>query len=223
MQTMRVLRDHPARAAAVFLLALLLLTPADVPLSQMFYRAGVGFTWSADGLLEFVRATIPDLVIGTFAACLLLWIASLLNPRLPWRVTTPQISFLATTLIVGPGLIIETLLKPNWGRARPKDISAFGGEAAYTPPWQMAHECDHNCSFVSGHAAIAFWMTAYAFLLPPRWRTAGLLAGLLFGFAIGAVRIVQGAHFFTDVVAAGLIVLVVNEICAALFLTRTPA
>lgn len=212
-------KTHPARAgAAVLLLAMLAVTPGDVPVSQLFYRAGVGFTWNSAGPLEFVRATVPDLVIGSFGVCVLMWIAGLLKTE--WRriFSTAEIAYLATTLLLGPGLVVEALLKPHWGRARPKDLSVFGGAAAYTPPWQIADQCDHNCSFVSGHAAIAFWVTAYAFLLPPRWRVAGMLAGLVFGFAVGAVRIMQGAHFLSDVVAAGLIVLLINEVCAAVFL-----
>ena len=38
----------------------------------------------------------------------------------------------------------------------------------------------------------------------------GLLAGVVFGLFVGAVRIVQGAHFATDVMAAGFFVLAIN-------------
>ena len=75
-----------------------------------------------------------------------------------------------------------------------------------------------NCAFTSGHAAIAFWIAAYAFLLPAKWRAAGILAGVLFGLAVGGVRMAQGAHFLSDVAAAGVIVLAVNALAARLIL-----
>lgn len=217
------LRQHPNRWAIALLLVLFLFWQADIPVSRAYYIPGTGFTWNADGLLEFVRSAVPNIIIGSYALCVLVWLAGFAKPALPWRLTSPRILYLTLTLLAGPGLIVEAALKPNWGRARPKDIAEFGGAAAYTPPWQATAECDHNCSFVSGHAAVAFWVAAYAALLPERWRAAGLCAGILFGFAVGMVRVAQGAHFFSDVVGAGLIVIAVNALLAPLILERKPA
>ncbi len=217
------LREHPSRWAAGFLLLLFVFWRVDIDVSRAYYIPGTGFTWSADGLLEFVRVAVPDVIIGSYVVCVLLWVAGLVKRDLVWRVTPPVILYLTLTLLLGPGLIVEALLKPNWGRARPKDIAEFGGAAAYTPPWQVANECEHNCSFVSGHAAVAFWVAAYAMLLPARLRAPGLFAGVLFGLAVGMVRVMQGAHFFSDVVGAGLIVILVNALLARLILERKAA
>ena len=65
---------------------------------------------------------------------------------------------------------------------------------------------------------VAFWAAAYAFLLPPRLRAAGVFAGVAFGLLVGAVRMAQGAHFLSDVAAAGLIVLAVNAVFARIIL-----
>ena len=217
--------EHPSRwALAVLFLAMLcsgLLPDVDLTPSGWFYVPGAGFSWSTDGILEFVRRWIPDIVIGSFVFCVALWAAGLCLDRWSWNISTPQIVYLSLTLLIGPALIVESLLKPFWGRARPKDIMLFGGNAAYTPPWQIAHECERNCSFASGHAAVAFWVTAYAFLLPQRWRVAGMFAGLAFGAAVGLVRIAQGAHFLSDIVAAGFIVLTINIVLARLILERS--
>jgi lipid A 4'-phosphatase len=70
-------------------------------------------------------------------------------------------------------------------------------------------QCDDNCSFPSGHAALGFWAIAFALLAPPRRRKLAVAAAVGFGALIGAVRIAQGAHFLSDVIASGLLVGVV--------------
>ena len=199
-----------------------LLIPALVPgvdghLSQRAHDI-LGFTWPADGALEFVRRVAPGAILATFAASVVLWLAGAAKLPLPWIPSSRQVSYFALTLLLGPGLIVETLLKPYWGRARPKDLIEFGGSSSFSPPWHWTDQCTGNCSFVSGHAAITFWLTAYAFVLPRKWRIPALAIALVLGYAMGGVRMLQGAHFFSDVVFAGAIVLGVNEFLAAVIL-----
>lgn len=214
--------------AAKILLGLAALTavcasPAvDTAVSAAFYDAG--FSWNPHGLLEFARAAVPTMIVGSLVFFVLVWAMDGLA-RGPsgdwiWGMTPRRIAYLVLTAAVGPGLLVESLFKPHWGRARPKDIVLFGGEHAYTPPFAMADECARNCSFVSGHAAIAFWVTAYAFLLPREWRAAGLWAGAGFGLMLGLVRVVQGGHFASDVAAAGLVVIAVNAVLARMMLEQ---
>ncbi len=218
------MREHPGRWALALLFILMIVPGLTVPsidldLAGVFYN-GTGFTWSTDGVLEFVRVAVPDIIVGSFAVCVLVWIVGRINPEWRWRISTPHITYLLLSLLVGPALIVEGLLKPFWGRARPKDIELFGGEQAYTLPWQIANECAHNCSFVSGHVAVAFWLTAYAYLLPARWRAMAVGVGVLLGLGMGFVRVAQGAHFLSDAIAAGFIVLLVNEVLASFILNR---
>jgi lipid A 4'-phosphatase len=205
-------QEYPARWALGVLALLMMSSVWDEALSRVFYEPESGFSWDRNGVLEFVRNTLPNIVIGSLIVCLAVWLFGFFKIQYRRFITTPQMTYLVLTLLIGPGLIVETLLKSYWGRARPKDIIPFGGEAAYTFPWEISDACLKNCSFVSGHAAVAFWVTAYAFLLPPKWRALGLLAGLSFGFAVGFVRIAQGGHFLSDVVAAGFIVILINEL-----------
>jgi lipid A 4'-phosphatase len=219
-----VIWRRPAESLLLALAALTLLfsIPAfDTGISRLFYVAPAGFSWNPHGMLEFVRAAVPAMIVGSLLFCVLIWAMSLGARDWIWGMSTKAVAFLVATAAVGPGLLVETLLKPHWGRARPKDIAMFGGEAAYTSPFVIAHECTRNCSFVSGHAAIAFWLTAYAFLLPPPWRARGLWAGAGAAFMVAMVRVVQGAHFASDVAAAGLIVVAVNIVLARLILGRT--
>lgn len=206
-------------ATLAALTALFSITAVDTGASALFYAGG--FSWNPRGLLEFARAAVPTLILGTLLFCVLVWIMTLFSRDWIWGLSTRPVIYLIVTAVLGPGLLVETLLKPNWGRARPKDIALFGGEHAYSAPFVVAAECTRNCSFVSGHAAIAFWVTAYAFLLPPQWRGVGLWLGAGVGLVVGFVRVVQGAHFASDVAVAGLMVVAVNILCARLILRRT--
>ncbi len=213
MNWSRDLKTSPTLWFAPIWIALLL-PRIDLALSQAFYDSSAGFTWARSGAFEFIRALGPDIIIGSLVLCIALYLMSLLSSRWIWRITPKRIVYLGLTLLIGPGLIVETLLKPHWGRARPREVSAFGGAMEYTPAWQPANQCDGNCSFVSGHAAVAFWLTAYAFILPPRWRAPMICLGIVLGFAMGFVRVAQGAHFISDVATAGFLVLLVNEVLA---------
>ena len=214
----RELHAHPLRWGVAGLCLLMFIPGLDLGFSRLFYEDGAGFFLGRHEFLRFVREAVPVIILGSALFCLLLWIAGVACRQSFLGMTTRNIAFLATTLAVGPGLLVETLLKSYWGRARPNDTVYFGGEAAFSPPVWIAQECSHNCAFVSGHAALAFWTCAYGFFLPVPWRRRAIAAGLTFGGAVGLVRVMQGAHFLSDVVFAGALVLVVNTLAAKLFL-----
>lgn len=112
--------------------------------------------------------------------------------------------FICICLVVGPGLVANTLFKDNWGRSRPKQIAEFGGDKIYTPPLLPANQCRRNCSFVSGEASALFAPFYAAALVVPQSSVLLLAAGTLAGLAAGLVRMSQGAHFLSDVVFAGI-------------------
>lgn len=208
------MRQNPVRWVMAALCLLMFVPGLDVGFSGLFYAQGAGFFLDKDRLFGFVREAVPVLIIGTFLFFLLLWIAGLILRQSFLGMTTRRIAYLAATLLLGPGLLVESFLKSHWGRARPNDTVFFGGEAAFTPPVWIAQECSHNCAFVSGHAALGFWLSAYGFLLPPQWRRQGVIAGLAAGAAVGLVRVAQGAHFLSDIVFAGAFILAINTVMA---------
>lgn len=117
-----------------------------------------------------------------------------------------QFGFLFGTLLIGPGLLANALFKENWGRARPRQLESFGGEAEFSPPLLLSDQCGSNCSFVSGDASLAFAFVALTFVVPKRYRAGVFISTLAFGCLIGAMRIIQGAHFLSDVLFAGVLV-----------------
>jgi membrane-associated PAP2 superfamily phosphatase len=128
----------------------------------------------------------------------------LILPRRKLLIPARAILFLIVTIALGPGLLVNVALKDHWGRPRPIDVTEFGGTSHFVPWWDARGDCPKNCSFVSGDVAGAFWTIAPAALAPPQWRTLAYGAALALGTGMAALRIVAGAHFFSDTVFAGV-------------------
>jgi membrane-associated PAP2 superfamily phosphatase len=112
--------------------------------------------------------------------------------------------FLVSTLALGPGLLVNVGLKDHWGRARPIDVTQFGGDQHFVAWWDPRGDCPGNCSFVSGDVSGTVWTIAPAALVPPQWRALAYGAALALGAGMAALRLVSGAHFFSDVIFAGV-------------------
>lgn len=125
-------------------------------------------------------------------------------------------AFLLASLLIGPGLIVNYGLKAFSGRARPADVTEFGGARTFTPAFVLADQCQHNCSFLSGDVAAATFLVAGFFVARSRRaRRAWLVGGLSCGALVGLARIVSGHHFLSDVVIAAALTYVVLALCAA--------
>lgn len=181
----------------------------DIETSQLFFdRAAhqfIGIANPAAHLLHELATTGG----WTLAICLMLGFAlecgirgRLLGlDRKSWL-------FLLLVVLVGPGLVANELFKDHWGRARPVQITDFGGAALFTPVSVPATQCDDNCSFVAGDASMGFMVHAFAYLWGRRGRR-WLVGGLCAGYACGLARVAMGAHFLSDVVFAGLFMMLV--------------
>lgn len=146
------------------------------------------------------RALIALLALPGFLAIL----GKLMLPERPMLISGRAALFLLTTLALGPGLVTNVVLKDHWGRARPIDVQQFGGDQHFTPWWDPHGDCLDNCSFVAGEPSGAFWTLAPAALAAPELLPVAYGAALVFGVGIGVLRLAAGAHFFSDVVFAGI-------------------
>jgi lipid A 4'-phosphatase len=195
-------------SVVAFVLILFLLVPEiDLVTSGLFYDLERGFMLAGWEPVILLYQRVPWIAWGTLAFAGAGAFYSLLLGRPLWRLDQKALVFLVASMAAGPGLLANTLLKDHWGRARPVQIEAFGGAHRFTPAPLPAAECERNCAFVSGHAALGFSVVAFAFLLPAgRSRRCGIGAALGFGALVGLGRIAQGAHFLSDVLYAGLLV-----------------
>lgn len=120
--------------------------------------------------------------------------------------------FAAALPAVGTGLLVNVLLKTQWGRARPIDLALFGAEARFSLPFEISGECLSNCSFVSGEGAAA--ATALVMIIglfghrPGWWPTRLMLTALSLAWLSGAavLRIVPGKHFLSDMLFAFVLI-----------------
>jgi len=170
---------------------------------------------------RWLAAIMDAITLGSRLFAALLLVATVLAwlpwppPRAPHAALRRGLLYVFATLALGPGLVVNTLIKDHSGRARPVTITEFGGERRFSPAFVVADQCPSNCSFVSGHAAFGAMPVAGAFLAATRRRRrAWLAAGFGSGFLVGLGRMASGAHFASDVVVAVFIVYFVAAACA---------
>ena len=190
----------------------------DIAVSSLFSDPASGFTV---GQLFAVRVLHEgwDIAARTAALTLALYLAaSFVWKGLAARGRRRAATFLLLVLMIGPGLIVNTL-KDTWGRARPIAVEEFGGEKHFTAALVPSSQCPRNCAFTSGHAAFGFWWMAVAFV-DRRRRGMWLALGLGLGLGIGLLRIAQGGHFLSDVLFSGWIVYGTMLLLRALILKR---
>ncbi len=113
------------------------------------------------------------------------------------------ITFLS--LIIGPGLIVNSMLKVGWGRARPYQVIRDGG--SYSAPWQPHFERHNDNSLPSGHVSVAMMLGVP--LLGLGRRRLAFLVSSAFGCTISLVRMLQGGHYLSDVLLSMMITWIV--------------
>ncbi len=149
---------------------------------------------------EAARVLITLLVLPAFLAV----IGKLIWPQRRMLIEARAALFLIATLALGPGLLTNVILKDHWGRPRPIDVQQFGGDYRFTSWWDPRGDCPDNCSFIAGEPSGAFWTLAPAALAGPELQPLAYAAALAFGAGVGVLRIAAGAHFFSNVVFAGV-------------------
>lgn len=204
---------HPWRWSLALMLPLIVFPQIDITVSSWFYEPARNlFPARIHPVFEWVRQDLPYLVFGVLGLMILLWAAGEAMRRPLLGVTRRVAAYVVLSLALGPGLVVNVILKDSWGRPRPSTIREFGGTDTYVPPLVWSDQCDHNCSFSSGHGALGFWPVALALLAPPAWRHAAVGVAVAFGALVGFVRIAQGGHFLSDVVASAIITVAISRL-----------
>ncbi|AGA92292.1 PAP2 (acid phosphatase) superfamily protein [Thioflavicoccus mobilis 8321] len=207
---------------AFFVCALIFIGFPDIDLavSGLFYMPGVGFTVRGDPLERLLYHSVEWLTLGGGLALIGTWGYSRFVGPVPWSLGGRELGLALLILALGPGLIVNGLLKEHWGRARPADIIQFGGDRAFSPAFVPTGQ--GGGSFSSGHVAAASFWTSVA-LLAKRRRGLWLGAALGYALLIGLARIAAGGHFLSDVVTSFFIVLILTVILRNLLYRTAPS
>ncbi|MDA8231411.1 MAG: phosphatase PAP2 family protein [Magnetospirillum sp.] len=178
----------------------------DLAVTRVFYRSHLGFFLYTIPVIRFVHDAVPPLTVALSIFLVLATGWSAWTRRAVLGLSWRKLAYLLMVLAVGPGLLVNVVFKEHWGRARPSQVVEFGGTKTFSPALAISDQCHGNCSFVSGHAAMGFYPVALAFVIGRRRRVLATAGGILLGGAVGAVRIMEGGHFLSDVVFSGLVV-----------------
>ena len=182
----------------------------DIAISRLFFDETLRvfpaqYSLVARHLRDVFIYTTALLAAPAFIALLL----KIVLPRRRMLIAGRAALFLIATLALAPGLMANVILKENWGRPRPVEVKEFNGPERFVPWWDPRGTCEKNCSFVAGEGAGGFWTLAPAALAPPAWRPLAYAAAALFGAAAGGLRLLGGAHFFSDVAFSGVLTFLV--------------
>lgn len=212
------IRRTPLRVTAtstlVAWLFFLVFPGVDLAISGLFYVPTRGFVLQDHPVLVNLRefGIFITWSLGLLSAAV--FVAPLVSAGQRLFVPARRGLFMLASLLLGPGFIVNALLKEASGRPRPRDIVAFGGHLPFLPPGVFSDYCQTNCSFASGEASSAAWLIATVFVVPKKWRRDTLKLALLLAIPISCNRLAFGGHFLSDMLIGWGLTLIV------IFLTR---
>ena len=190
----------------------------DITVSGLFYGQDGSFIASeSDWFIYFIRKMLmPLLALLAFFIPLAAIVKQIKYKEKILDIPVRDWTYLFTCLIVGTGVVVNSIFKNLWGRARPNDTIQFGGEEPFTIPWLNVNYCDTNCSFVSGD--VSFFTLSLALLLifnKTTWNTFAYVAiGLM-----SLLRIMEGDHFLSDTIMSFIITFVIIKVLHKVFQT----
>ncbi|PKL91771.1 MAG: hypothetical protein CVV21_07020 [Candidatus Goldiibacteriota bacterium HGW-Goldbacteria-1] len=219
--------ENKIRRNLLMLLSLLAVTvpfwmsDIDIRVQSFLYDSSSG-VWKFGGnffvLLLYKYGTLIPLGLGVIAAGAVA--ASFFSEQFR-KNRKPALLFLFVFL-VGPGLIVNVILKGYMGNPRPREVVEFGGKWQYSKPL-VPGTPGKGHSFPCGHASAGFMVAVMYFYLRHRDKNTAnkvLIAGVSYGALMGFGRMAQGAHFLSDVIWAGGIVILTASL-ADDFLIKT--
>ncbi len=198
---------------AIVTTVLFAVTDLDIAAARRFYHPEFLSAWPVAGRFPWsLFYSSPPWVTGLLAVAGAGMLVAGLVRKASRRLRLYGL-FILLCVALGPGLIVNGILKDHWGRPRPRQIVEFGGRLPYTQPLLPVDA--HGKSFPCGHCSVGYLYASGWWLWRrrrPPWAAASLATGLVLGTLLGVGRIAAGGHFLSDVVWSGLIALGVAHV-----------
>lgn len=203
----------------------------DLIVSQLFYDPVSGFSLAGDTNWEgvvLVNKWAPFASVGL--SVIGLGIALYRRSKAD-TVGLRYCIFVMLIYALGPGVLVNGILKRTYGRARPVQVEAFGGDGPFAAAWVVSGYCRAACSFVSAEVAAGSALTI-GLVIGASWFAGRPIAtvfrvtsfasvGLL---AVTAIqRVGSGRHFLSDVLFAAILVLALGTALGCMLRPRVPA
>ena len=193
-----------------FILSLLFIffPQIDIYVANLFYD-GKSFPMNGTLMEEFFYQSVKPIILTLALSSIFIFIYNFISKKNILNITAKVILYLLLVLAIAPGLIVNSGLKDNWGRARPAQTVDFGGKKEFTPAFIISDQDGY--SFSSGHTAAAFSLIGFA-LLAKRRRAVWMSLAISYGVAVSIARMAAGGHFLSDVVTSFFIVWIATHI-----------
>lgn len=217
------MKNLPLNFIAAFLVTgmfFVIYPEVDIWISSLFYQPADDFYLRKQVLIDLVYEGIPVFSWIVFLALLGSFLGTFRKPVI-FGLNRRAFLFLLLTMFSGPGLLTMAF-KDNWHRARPHQIEQFGGELQFSRAFEISDQCDVNCSFYSGHPTSIYFLIAFAMLLKNRKQKIVAALSLSGGFLVGMVRVIQGGHFFSDIIISGFMITATAYLMYWLFYHHLP-
>lgn len=184
----------------------------DISFSQLFFDNNDGFIYKNNFFVYNIYLLLPLVTKLFVASCAGYFVYLIFKYKNLKKIICSGALFLLISLSLGPGLVVNYALKEHFGRARPSQIEEFGGSKQFSKAITFSDQCEHNCSFSSGHAAMGYFFTSIAYIMNLTYFNRIYLTGLIFGSLVGLSRVMMGGHFLSDIMTSAFIILTLNHL-----------
>jgi lipid A 4'-phosphatase len=205
--------------ATILALAIFFAFPyIDIAFSKLFYVEGVGFPYRQHIISIIIYKSVRFFTISLAIVCLL----SLFSKKIAniIKFSKKQAGFILIIAILTPGILVHWVMKPIWERARPVNITEFGGKYEFTDFYHAGAGQDGK-SFPSGHASMATSLIALGFVVAQKRRKQVFIGISVYAFIASMCRVWQGGHYLSDIVFSALLTLWTILLVKKFYLDRT--
>lgn len=184
----------------------------DIAVSRSFQLPGGEFALSKSDFWRGLR----ELFLRAFT---IWYIAIPIAGVLAYRMARPVMNldwrrwlYIGCCSLIGPLLLVNVILKEQWGRWRPREVLELGGNEGFTSVLDLAGSCDNNCSFVSGEVASMVMIFIALAFATRHWRPIHYGLAVVLGGLEALIRVGQGGHFLSDAIFAGVLMVLVAAV-----------